>query len=107
MEPCDRTTYGEKLRDAAEKLNLSVRSVQQLVRKWEVEGVAALTSSGRADRGTHRISEFWQTFIIKTYEDGNKGSKRMKPKQVALRVLAKARDIGDEKPLTHRGRSSR
>lgn len=102
MEPCDRATYGEKLRDAADKLSCSVRSVQRLVRKWETEGVMALASSERADRGMHRISEFWQNFIIKTYETGNKDSKRMNPKQVAVKVLAKAREIGDKKPPSYK-----
>lgn len=102
IEPCDRFTYGEKLRDAAEKLGCSVRSVQRLIKRWESEGVAALVSSNRADRGKHRISEFWQDFIIKTYEAGNKGSRRMKPKQVAVRVQAKAREVEDPKPPSYK-----
>lgn len=79
LEPCDRPTYGDKLREAAEKLGVSVRSVQQLVKKWEQEGLAGIAQSARADKGQHRISEFWQDFIIKTYATGNKGSKRMSP----------------------------
>ncbi|MBT9314364.1 DDE-type integrase/transposase/recombinase [Leptothoe spongobia TAU-MAC 1115] len=102
IEQCDRTTYGEKLRDAAEKLGCSVRTVQRLVKRWETEGVASLAASGRADRGKHRISEYWQDFIIKTYTAGNKGSKRMKPKQVAVRVQAKAREISDSKPPSYK-----
>ncbi|MBD1875017.1 Mu transposase C-terminal domain-containing protein [Nodosilinea sp. FACHB-131] len=98
LEPCDRATYGEKLREAADKLGCSVRTVQRLVKRWEVEGVSALVTFGRADQGKHRISEFWQDFIIKTYEAGNKSSKRMKPKQVAVRVQAKAREVGENNP---------
>lgn len=102
IEPCDRATYGEKLREVADKLGCSVRTVQRLVKRWEVEGVSALVSSGRADQGKHRISEFWQDFILKTYEAGNKGSKRMKPKQVAVRVQVKAREIGDSNPPSYK-----
>jgi putative transposase len=101
-EPCDRDTYGQKLRAAAEKLGVSVRQVQRLVKRWEQEGLAGIAQSGRADRGKHRISDFWQAFIIKTYQEGNKGSKRMSPKQVALRVQAKAHEIGDKKPPHYR-----
>jgi|GEM_PF-4683467 putative transposase len=36
--------------------------------------------------------------VVKTYRDGNKGSKPMTPKQVALRVQAKAHELGDLKP---------
>ena len=30
LEPCDRTIYGERLREGAKKLGISVRSVQRL-----------------------------------------------------------------------------
>jgi putative transposase len=78
IEPCDRTTYGERLREGAKKLGVSVRSVQRLFKKYQEEGLAALTSTTRGDKGKHRISEFWQDSIIKTYKEGNKGSKRMR-----------------------------
>lgn len=102
IEPCDRATYGERLRAGTKKLGVSVRSVQRLFKTYQEEGLAAVTSTTRADKGKHRISEFWQDFIIKTYQQGNKGSKRMTPKQVALKVRAKASDIGDEQPPTYR-----
>jgi putative transposase len=102
LEPCDRSTYGQKLKAAAQKLNVSVRSVQRLVKRWEKDGLLCLTQTARADKGQYRISEFWQNFIVKTYQEGNKGSKRMTPKQVALRVQARARELGDEKPPHYR-----
>jgi len=98
LEPCDRVTYGQKLRDAAQTLGLTVRSVQRLVKRWQQEGAAGIVNESRSDKGTHRISPFWEDFIIKTYKDGNKGSKRMSPKQVAVRVQAKAREMQDDKP---------
>jgi len=102
IEPCDRATYGQKLRETAEKLGVSVRSVQRLVKNWEQEGVAGIAKDSRRDKGTYRISDFWQDFIIKTYKEGNKASKRMTPKQVAVRVEAKAHEIKDEHPPTYR-----
>jgi putative transposase len=97
LEPCDRDTYGQRLKDAAKKLGKSVRTVQRLVKQWEQEGLAGLTPSERADKGQHRISQQWQDFIIKTYREGNKGSKRMTRKQVALRVQARAAELGEDK----------
>jgi putative transposase len=97
LEPCDRATYGQRLKDAAKKLGKSVRTVQRLVKLWEQEGLAGLASSERADKGQHRISQDWQDFIIKTYREGNKGSKRMTRKQVALRVQARAAELGEDK----------
>jgi putative transposase len=102
MDPCDRATYGQRLREAAETLQLSVRQVQRVVKRWESDGVVGLTQVGRSDRGQHRIGEFWEDFIIKTYREGNKGSKRMTPKQVSVRVQAKAREINDAKPPHYR-----
>ncbi|MHC5826186.1 MAG: helix-turn-helix domain-containing protein, partial [Nostoc sp.] len=102
MEKSDRTTYGQKLREAAEKLNVSLRTVQRWVKNWEQDGLVGLTQTGRADKGKHRIGEFWENFITKTYKEGNKGSKRMTPKQVALRVEAKARELKDSKPPNYR-----
>jgi len=102
LEPCDRITYGQKLKDGAEKLGVSVRTVQRLVKRWEKDGLTALIQANRTDKGKHRIGEFWENFIIKTYQQGNRGSKRMTPKQVALRVNAKARELGEEKPPNYR-----
>ena len=56
LESCDRQTYGQRLKDAAKKLGKSVRTVQRLVQKWEVEGLLALTVTERTDNGKHRIS---------------------------------------------------
>jgi putative transposase len=96
LEPCDRVTYGQRLKEGAQKLGISVRSLQRLFKKYQKEGLSALTSTNRADKGTHRISEFWQDFIIKTYKERLKGGKRRTPKQVALKVEAKALEIGED-----------
>lgn len=71
IEPCDRVTYGQRLRDGAQKLNISVRSVQRLFKKYQQQGLVALITTERSDRGQHRISAFWQEFIVNTYKTGN------------------------------------
>ncbi len=100
MEPCDRATYGQKLQDAAARLGKSKRSVQRLVKQWEKEGLAGIAGTKRADKGQYRIDSDWQEFIIKTYKEGNKGSKRLTPAQVAVRVKARAKELG-VKPPSH------
>jgi putative transposase len=102
IEPCDRATYGQKLKEASEKLSVSIRTVQRLVKKWEKDGLVGITQPGRVDQGKHRIGKFWEDFIVKTYKEGNKGSKRMTPKQVALRVQAQASQSKESKPPTYR-----
>ncbi len=98
LEPCDRATYGKRLREAAEKLGKSKRTVQRLVKKWEEEGLAGLTQNKRSDKGSHRINDELEKFILKAYQDGNKKSKRMTRKQVYLRTKIKAQESGLEAP---------
>ncbi|WP_228061785.1 Mu transposase C-terminal domain-containing protein [[Phormidium] sp. LEGE 05292] len=102
LEPCDRITYGQRQREAAEKLGVSVRTVRRLVKKWEEKGLEALTQIKRVDKGQHRIDEEWQKFIIKTYKEGNKGSKRITRQQVALRVKARAEELGEKNYPSYR-----
>ncbi|MBD2254155.1 Mu transposase C-terminal domain-containing protein [Nostoc parmelioides] len=102
LEPCDRITYGERQREVAAKLGKSVRTVRRLVKKWEEQGLPALQTTARADKGKHRIDSDWQQFIINTYKEGNKGSKRITPQQVAIRVQARAAELGQEKYPSYR-----
>ncbi len=102
LEPCDRWTYGERLKAGAQRLGISVRSVQRLFKRYQDEGIGTLTSANRKDKGYHRIGEDWSDFILKTYKKGNEGSRRMTPKQVALRVQVRAVELGDEKPPSYR-----
>lgn len=96
IEPCDRKTYGDRLKAAAAKLNCSVRTVQRLVKKWETDGLATFTQEGRRDSGTHRISEEWQKFIIDAYGKG-----KCTPAQVAIKVKAKAKAEGQDYYPSH------
>jgi putative transposase len=102
LEPCDRSTYGEKLRGFAQKLGVSVRSIQRLFKRYQDEGLTALTDGDRKDKGLHRIGNDWENFIVNTYKQGNQGSKRMNPKQVALRLQNRALEIGDSNPPSYR-----
>ena len=94
----DRATYGKRLKEAADKLGKSKRTVQRLVKKWEESGLAGLTQTKRSDKGNHRINNELQQFILKTYKDGNTGSKRITPKQVFLRTKTKAEELGIQAP---------
>lgn len=94
LENSDRTTYTQRLQQAAEKLGKSVRTVRRLVDRWEQEGLAGLAQNQRADKGKHRVDENWQEFVLKTYKEGNKGSKRMTRQQVFIRVKARADELG-------------
>jgi putative transposase len=98
LEAGDRTTYAQIMKEAAVKLGKSVRTVRRLIDKWEKEGLVGLTQTERNDKGKHRVDEEWQEFILKTYKEGNKGSKRMTRQQVAVRVRARADELGIKPP---------
>ena len=98
MEASDRATYAQRLEEAAQKLGKSVRTVRRLVDKWEEQGLLGLVQAERSDKGKYRVDTDWQELILKTYQEGNKGSKRMTRKQVFLRVQAKAHELGVKAP---------
>ncbi|MEI2577495.1 Mu transposase C-terminal domain-containing protein [Scytonema sp. PRP1] len=77
-----------------------MRTVRRLIDKWEKEGLIGLTQIERNDKGKHRVDENWQEFILKTYKEGNKGSKRITRQQVFIRVRARADELG-VKPPSH------
>lgn len=93
LEPCDRQAYGQKLQEAAEKLGKSKRTVQRLVKKWQDEGLEGLLDNQRSDKGSFRIDSRLQEFIVKAYEEGNKGSRKTTPKQVFKKAEAKALEL--------------
>lgn len=86
--------YGVVQRQAARSLGITVRSVQRLVKAWREQGLAGVCKQSRRDRGEHKVSRDWQQFIVKTYRDGNRGSRRMSAAQVAVRVQVRAHDLG-------------
>lgn len=86
--------YGKMQRCAAQKLGISLRSVQRLIKSWQEQGLAGLSRQMRSDQGAARISPEWQHFIIKTYQAGNRGGCRMSPAQVYVRVRVRAQELG-------------
>jgi|GEM_PF-416138 len=93
--------YSQMQHQAAERLGISVRGVQRLVKAWREEGMAGLSPRRRRDCGEARISEEWQRFIVKTYREGNRGSRRLSPAQVAVRVKVRAQELGAAEYPSH------
>jgi transposase len=86
--------YGAVQRQAARSLGITVRSVQRLVKAWREQGLSGVCKQSRRDRGASKVSRDWQQFIVKTYRDGNRGSRRMSAAQVAVRVQVRVQDLG-------------
>ena len=90
----NRRGYGKRQEAVAQKLGLTVRSVRRLVRQLREGGGNSLIRRSRSDRGAARIGEERQRFIVKTYRDGNCGSRRLRPAQVAVGVKVRAQELG-------------
>jgi len=86
--------YGKLQQQSAKKLGMSIRSLQRLMKRWREQGLSALSKRYRVDQGAVRISLEWRDFILKTYREGNRGSRSMTPAQVALRVKVHAQELG-------------
>jgi putative transposase len=93
--------YGQCQREVAKKLGITVRSVRRLLRRYQQEGIASIVAQPRRDCGRAKIDSDWQNFIVKTYQEGNCGSRRMSPAQVAVRVKVRAQELGTEEYPSH------
>ncbi|MEP0914773.1 helix-turn-helix domain-containing protein [Leptolyngbya sp. GB1-A1] len=87
-------TYTQVQRQAARSLGISVRSLRRLMKAWQELGVAGLSRQPRSDQGSIKASQEWQDFIVKTYKDGNRGSRQMSPARVVVQVQGRAQTLG-------------
>lgn len=91
--------YGKCQREVAKKLGITVRSVRRLLRRYQQEGISSIAAQPRRDCGRAKIDSDWQDFIVKTYREGNRGSRRMSPAQVSVRVKVRAPEFWEPKSI--------
>ena len=84
----------EQERTAAE-LGLSVRSLRRLQRQYREQGISGLQRQRRSDQGQLKVSDYWQSFIIKAYREGNKGERQTSRAQVAKLVKSHAAELAE------------
>lgn len=92
----DHPEYGKRQQAVADEFGITVRTVRRWMRQLREDGIASVVRRSRSDRGANRISDNWRQFIIQTYRDGNRGSRQISPAQVAVRVRARAEELGTE-----------
>jgi putative transposase len=95
-EPCDRQTLATRKKEAAEKLGVSIRQIERLLKKWREERLLGLTTT-RSDKGQYRLDDEWVNFITDSYKKGNEGSKRITRHQVFLKVKGRAKQLNLDK----------
>jgi putative transposase len=94
----DGASYRQRLREVSESLGISARSMRRLVQRWREAGLPGVVRPVRSDRGASRLCCEWQSFIIETWRWGNREGRRMNPSQVAVRVKARAAELGEACP---------
>ena len=80
---------------AAAELGISARSLRRLQRQYQESGIAGLQRQVRSDQGQSKVSEYWQSFILKTYRAGNRGQRQTSRSQVSKLVASHAAEIGE------------
>ena len=90
-----KSDYGAARSRVAEELGISLRSLFRLQQQYKESGIEGIQRQGRSDEGQFRVSEYWQSFIIKTYREGNKGQRATSRAQVAKLVASHAAEIGE------------
>lgn len=82
-------------KQVAAELGISARSLRRLQRQYQAFGIAGLQRQVRSDQGQLKVSEYWQSYIIKAYRDGNKGQRQTSRAQVAKLVESHAAEKGE------------
>ena len=94
MRKQGRHSIAEQRRAAAE-LGISTRSLRRLQRQYQESGIAGLQRQVRSDQGQTKVSDYWQSYIIKAYREGNKGQRQTSRAQVSKQVESHAAEIGE------------
>ncbi len=68
-----RDNYRAEQKRAAAELGVSVRSLRRLQRQYREEGISGLQRQARSDQGQTKVDESWQAYIVKVYQEGNRG----------------------------------
>ena len=79
----------------AAELGISARSLRRLQRQYQEAGIEGLQRQIRSDQGQLKVSEYWQSYIVKTYRDGNQGQRQTSRSQVAKLVASHAAEKGE------------
>jgi putative transposase len=98
LKSCEgKPEYGHERLNVCQELGISMRSLFRYIRQYREEGMEGIVRRDRLDRGQAKVSEEWQSFIEKTYRDGNRGMRTISPSQIATIVKSRAQELGETK----------
>lgn len=93
LEPCaSRQEYGQRLREEAEKLGISVRTLRRYKWQWHEKGLIGLADDARSDKGKSRMAPELQELATKLFKNRNRNGLRLNRKDIYKRVRQHAID---------------
>ena len=85
-ESPNRKVKAERKGAIVKTLNVSTRQVERMLNQYDEDKLRETARTERADKGNHRIHEYWQTYIREVYEKSLKDKHSLKPADVVREV---------------------
>jgi putative transposase len=82
----NRKVKTERKQAIAQTLAISTRQVERMLNQYQEDRLRETAGIERADKGQHRIDDYWQDYIRKVYEQGLKQKHPLKPADVVREV---------------------
>lgn len=82
----NRNVKSERKQAIANILKVSTRQVERMLNQYNEERLHETVGTERADKGRHRINDYWQDYIRSVYEKSLKDRHPLKPADVVREV---------------------
>lgn len=82
----NRKVKAERKEAIAKTLDVSIRQVERMLNQYNKERLRETAGIERADKGHHRIHDYWQDYIREVYEKSLKDKHPLKPADVVREV---------------------
>ncbi|MGF1459284.1 MAG: Mu transposase C-terminal domain-containing protein [Leptolyngbyaceae cyanobacterium] len=99
LEPCpSRKEYGRRLRIEAQKLNVSVRTMQRYISTWRERGLVGLQDDVRSDKGKSRMAPELTELAVKLFKNRKRNGLVLNRLDIYKRVRQRAVELGLQSP---------
>jgi putative transposase len=85
-ESPNRKVKAERKQAIAQTLAISTRQVERMLNQYQEDQLRETAGLERADKGQHRIDDYWQDYVREVYEQSLKHKHPLKPADVVREV---------------------
>jgi putative transposase len=94
LDPCQsRQEYGQRLREEAAKLKVSVRTMQRYISAWRDKGLVGLQNDMRSDKGKSRMDSELQAYATTLFRNRKRNGREFNRLDIYKRVKQKAIEL--------------